>query len=196
MRDGDRPAESRRSRSPDRRESGGQNEGGGRGRYVVLNTPSLAHSLTPSSVYSNDGGANPGNNLHVSGLSHKVDNRELESVFSKFGKVSSLVQSFASHKFNLSLQVDRAAIMFDPHTRDSRGFGFVTMETAEGAEAAIAALNGTDLMGKNLIIEKVCQKGLWDRLKLTFIHRLVVGVLVLRPQVVTLAPLSVADVST
>lgn len=49
--------------------------------------------------------------------------------------------------------------MFDPHTRESRGFGFVTMETPEGADAAIAALNGTDLSGKNLVIEKVCRNG-------------------------------------
>ena len=45
--------------------------------------------------------------------------------------------------------------MYDPHTRDSRGFGFVTMETAEEAEAAITALNGTDLMGKAMNVEKV-----------------------------------------
>lgn len=53
-------------------------------------------------------------------------------------------------------KVARAAIMYDPHTRESRGFGFVTMETAEAAEAAIAALNGTDLMGKVMAIEKAC----------------------------------------
>ena len=46
--------------------------------------------------------------------------------------------------------------MYDPHTRESRGFGFVTMESAEEADAAITALNGTDLMGKPLIVEKVC----------------------------------------
>jgi RNA recognition motif-containing protein len=46
--------------------------------------------------------------------------------------------------------------MYDPHTRDSRGFGFVTMETVEGADAAIAALNGTELQGKTLSIEKAC----------------------------------------
>jgi transformer-2 protein len=46
--------------------------------------------------------------------------------------------------------------MYDPHTRDSRGFGFVTMETAEEAEAAITALNGTDLMGKAMNVEKAC----------------------------------------
>lgn len=36
----------------------------------------------------NDSGTNPGNNLHVSGLAHRVDNRELDSLFSKYGKVS------------------------------------------------------------------------------------------------------------
>jgi transformer-2 protein len=46
--------------------------------------------------------------------------------------------------------------MYDPHTRESRGFGFVTMESAEEAEAAVTALNATDLMGKNITVEKVC----------------------------------------
>jgi len=44
--------------------------------------------------------------------------------------------------------------MYDPHTRESRGFGFVTMESGEEADAAIAALNATDLMGKTLNVEK------------------------------------------
>ena len=30
---------------------------------------------------------NPGNNLHVSGLAHKVDTRDLEAAFSKIGRV-------------------------------------------------------------------------------------------------------------
>ena len=45
--------------------------------------------------------------------------------------------------------------MLDPHTRESRGFGFVTMENPEDADAAIAALSGTEFMGKTLSIEKV-----------------------------------------
>lgn len=47
--------------------------------------------------------------------------------------------------------------MYDPHTRESRGFGFVTMETAAEADAAITALNGTDLMGKVMAVERVCR---------------------------------------
>ncbi|KAL0952117.1 hypothetical protein HGRIS_008746 [Hohenbuehelia grisea] len=83
-----------------------------------------------------EGGHNPGNNLHVSGLSHKVDTRDLEAAFAKIGRVQ------------------KASVMHDPHTRESRGFGFVTMESAEEAEAAIAALNATDLMGKVMNVEK------------------------------------------
>ncbi|KZT02046.1 RNA-binding domain-containing protein, partial [Laetiporus sulphureus 93-53] len=84
-----------------------------------------------------DGSNNPGNNLHVSSLSHKVDTRDLEAAFAKVGRIK------------------KAQVMYDPHTRESRGFGFVTMETPEEADAAITALNGTDLMGKNMTVEKV-----------------------------------------
>lgn len=45
--------------------------------------------------------------------------------------------------------------MYDPHSRESRGFAFVTMENAEEAEAAIGALNGVDLMGRVLNVQKV-----------------------------------------
>ncbi len=45
--------------------------------------------------------------------------------------------------------------MYDPHSRESRGFGFVTMESSEEADAAITALNATDFMGKTMTVEKV-----------------------------------------
>ncbi|RDX46794.1 RNA-binding domain-containing protein [Lentinus brumalis] len=82
------------------------------------------------------GGNNPGNNLHVSGLSHKVDTRDLEAAFAKVGRVK------------------KAQVMYDPHSRESRGFGFVTMESAEEADAAITAMNGAELMGKSISVEK------------------------------------------
>ncbi|KAJ7602690.1 hypothetical protein DFH06DRAFT_1023567, partial [Mycena polygramma] len=80
---------------------------------------------------------NPGNNLHVSGLSHKIDTRDLEAAFAKTGRVQ------------------KASVMYDPHTRESRGFRFVMMETPEEAEAAVAALHGTELGGKAIHVEKV-----------------------------------------
>jgi len=106
-RGGEPPHRSSRSRSPGRDDRGGR-----------------------------EGGLNPGNNLHVSGLSHKVDTRDLEQTFAKIGRVK------------------KASVMYDPHTRESRGFGFVTMETAEEADAAITALNTTEIMGKIVTVEK------------------------------------------
>ena len=45
--------------------------------------------------------------------------------------------------------------MYDPHTRESRGFGFVTMETQDAADAAVAALSNAELLGKTIRVEKV-----------------------------------------
>ncbi|KAJ3856470.1 hypothetical protein EV368DRAFT_71600 [Lentinula lateritia] len=107
------PRRSSRSRSP-----GGDNRVRDRGRR--------------------DGGQdnNPGNNLHVSGLSSKVDDRELEAMFAKVGRIT------------------KAQVVYDPHTRESRGFGFVTMETPEEADAAVTALNNTELYGKTVTVGK------------------------------------------
>ncbi|PKK80403.1 RNA-binding domain-containing protein [Rhizophagus irregularis] len=79
---------------------------------------------------------NPGNNLFVTGLSMRTGDRELEDIFSKYGKVL------------------KAQIMYDPHTRDSRGFGFVTMETLDEAEAAREGINGSEINGRILTVEK------------------------------------------
>jgi len=115
--------------------AGGQSPGGPRGRTP----PRRSRSRSPrrdGGGDRGDGNHNPGNNLHVTGLSLKVDQRDLEAAFSKCGRVQ------------------RASVMYDPHTRESRGFGFVTMETGEEADTAIATLNGTEFMGRTLNIEK------------------------------------------
>ncbi|KAI0297563.1 hypothetical protein B0F90DRAFT_1633957 [Multifurca ochricompacta] len=106
----------------------------------VYASPSIHLSflfLSFNNPASCDSGQNPGNNLHVSGLSSRVDTRDLESAFAKIGRVK------------------KASVMYDPHTRESRGFGFVTMESVEEAEAAVTALNATELMGKTMTVEKV-----------------------------------------
>lgn len=48
--------------------------------------------------------------------------------------------------------------MYDPHSKESRGFGFVTMETPEEADAAINSLNATDQSGKIMNVERVCDR--------------------------------------
>jgi RNA recognition motif-containing protein len=61
---------------------------------------------------------------------------ELEELFGKYGKVESV------------------NVMLDPHTKESRGFGFVKMVTTEGADAAKDALTGEERYGRVLTIEK------------------------------------------
>ncbi|CAF1710604.1 unnamed protein product, partial [Brassica napus] len=58
---------------------------------------------------------NPGNTLYVTGLSTKVTDKDLEAHFSKQGNVASCV------------------LMLDPHTRESRGYAFVTMDSLRDA---------------------------------------------------------------
>lgn len=49
--------------------------------------PRLGHSYQGFSRGPSPGGQNPGNNLHVSGLSHRVDSRDLENHFAAIGRV-------------------------------------------------------------------------------------------------------------
>lgn len=79
---------------------------------------------------------NPGSNLFVTGIHPRIDEREVEELFAKHG------------------DVEKCNIMRDPHTRESRGFGFVKMVTAEDAEKAREALQGEVIEGRTLSIEK------------------------------------------
>ncbi|CAN6610520.1 hypothetical protein TRVA0_004S02762 [Trichomonascus vanleenenianus] len=83
---------------------------------------------------------NEGTNLFVTGLSRGVTETELEDLFTQYGAV------------------DKCQIMLDPHTRESRGFGFVNMQDVEGADSAIKELNGYMLAGKTLSLEKAKRK--------------------------------------
>ncbi|KAI8328719.1 hypothetical protein BC941DRAFT_457630 [Chlamydoabsidia padenii] len=79
---------------------------------------------------------NPGDNLFVTGLSSKTSSAQLEEIFSKHGAV---------HK---------AEVMYDPHTRESRGFGFIQMQNTEDANRAMDAVNATDIDGRIVTVEK------------------------------------------
>ena len=79
---------------------------------------------------------NQGTNLFVTGLSPKAREDDLSALFSAYGVV------------------DKVQIMRDPHSDDSRGFGFVNFQTKEQAERALA-LDGTVFMDRTLVIQKV-----------------------------------------
>jgi len=79
---------------------------------------------------------NPGSNLFVSGIAPRMTEEEVKELFKKYGEVV------------------RAQVMLDPHTRESRGFGFVQMATPEEAEAAKDGLTGEEKYGRVLTVEK------------------------------------------
>lgn len=54
--------------------------------------------------------------------------------------------------------VQEAAIVTDRDTGRSRGFGFVTMPDGGQAQAAIEALNGTELDGRTLTVNEARPK--------------------------------------
>jgi RNA recognition motif-containing protein len=74
--------------------------------------------------------------IYVGGLPYSTTEPRLSELFSPHGKVES------------------ARVITDKFTGRSRGFGFVEMETDEEADAAIAALDGTELEGRTLTVNK------------------------------------------
>lgn len=50
--------------------------------------------------------------------------------------------------------IDKCQIVLDPHTRESRGFAFVTMVEVADAEAAVEALNNFEVEGRAMSVAK------------------------------------------
>ena len=44
-------------------------------------------------------------------------------------------------------------VIRDPFTQDTRGFGFITMETSKDSQSAIDLLNKTELDGRQITVE-------------------------------------------
>src|SRR3954452_20775866 len=79
-------------------------------------------------------------NLYVGNLPHSTTESELRTVSEPHGAV------------------EKITLVTDRETGRSRGFGFVEMTNAAEADAAIAALNGTDLGGRTLTINEAKPK--------------------------------------
>ena len=75
-------------------------------------------------------------NIYVGNLSYKINDRELEEVFSKFGAVKS------------------AKVIMDRETGKSKGFGFIEMEDSAAGTKAIEALNGNENEGRTLRVNE------------------------------------------
>jgi RNA recognition motif-containing protein len=74
------------------------------------------------------------NKLFVGNLSFNTTENDLQDAFAAHGTVL------------------EAKMMMDRESGRPRGFGFVTMGTAEEAQAALGALNGKDMDGRALTV--------------------------------------------
>src|ERR671922_1316055 len=77
-----------------------------------------------------------GSKIYVGGLPYSATESQLQALFSPHGTVES------------------TRVITDKFTGQSRGFGFVEMSTAQEAQAAIAALNATQLDGRTLTVNE------------------------------------------
>lgn len=77
-----------------------------------------------------------GKKLYVGNMSYDVDSSTLQQLFSAHGTVES------------------AEVIADRDTGRSKGFGFVEMSTDAEAQAAIAALNGQEHLGRALTVNE------------------------------------------
>jgi RNA recognition motif-containing protein len=74
--------------------------------------------------------------LFVGNLAYSVTENALQDMFSQYGVVTEV------------------ALMMDRDTGRPRGFAFVAMESKEAAQAAIEALNGKNVEGRDLTVNE------------------------------------------
>lgn len=75
-------------------------------------------------------------NIYVGNLSWNLKDQDLQNLFASHGEVSS------------------AKIVLDKFTNRSKGFGFVEMPNDDQAQAAITALNGSEVDGRNIVVNE------------------------------------------
>jgi RNA recognition motif-containing protein len=78
--------------------------------------------------------------LYVGNLSFSSSEDEMRDLFEQHGKVSSV------------------NVITDRETGRSRGFGFVEMDEASEADAAMEALDGRDFGGRNLRVNEAQER--------------------------------------
>ena len=78
--------------------------------------------------------------LFVGSLPWAVNDESLKQAFAAYGKVVS------------------ATVVTDRRSGRSKGFGFVEMENDSEAKAAIEALNGSELSGRNIVVNEAKPK--------------------------------------
>jgi RNA recognition motif-containing protein len=80
-------------------------------------------------------------NIYVGNLSYNTTEDDLRAAFGEFGDIS------------------KVAVITDKYTGQSKGFGFVEMENDDEANAAMQALNETDMGGRTIRVNQAKPRG-------------------------------------
>jgi RNA recognition motif-containing protein len=75
-------------------------------------------------------------NIFIAGLSFKVNDADLETLFEEYGPITT------------------AKVITDRQTGRSKGYGFVEIDDQEKAEKAVAELNGAEYDGKTISVSE------------------------------------------
>lgn len=78
--------------------------------------------------------------LYVGNLPYSITQSRLQEIFSPFGALGEVT------------------VISDKFSGRSKGFGFVEFENPEEAKAAIEKINGTDVDGRNIIVNEARPK--------------------------------------
>ena len=81
-----------------------------------------------------------GKKLFIGSLAWATDSSSLQAAFERFGAI------------------EEATVISDRETGRSRGFGFVEMESDEGMQAAVNALNGHEMNGRPLTVNEARER--------------------------------------
>jgi len=81
-----------------------------------------------------------GKKIFVGGLSWNTNDDTLRQAFERFGNV------------------DEAKVIQDRETGRSRGFGFVTFSSDDGAQSAISGMDGKELDGRTIKVNEAEEK--------------------------------------
>ena len=79
-------------------------------------------------------------NIYVGSLHFKMNEAELKEIFEEYGEVTS------------------AKIIIDKYSGKSKGFGFVEMPNEAEAKKAIEELNGSEVGGRNIIVNESIER--------------------------------------
>ncbi|CAL9179380.1 unnamed protein product [Musa hybrid cultivar] len=100
----------------------------------------------------------------IGSLSWSTTDEDLKEAFQKFGQITEAKVAYITFfhyfwKSEICFVTSNLQIVVDKFSGRSRGFGFVTFDDKGAMEEAIEAMNGMDLDGRSILVERAQPQG-------------------------------------